>query len=126
MQELNSVEDIDTYVTKNPNSVVVVYKKSCPWCQKMIEDLKKLEEKGLANVYLLPEDKGASLVKNLGGSGVPFTIAFKECSVEHVFNGYDKTIAPTLEMEYAHAEPVCRVNLSEVLFKNTLLGEPIL
>ena len=126
MEKLNSIEEIDTFVTKNPNSVVVVYSEHCPWCKKTISDLKKLEEKGLANVYLLPEDKGAGLIKKLGGSGVPFTIAFKECDVEHIFEGYDKSIIPTLEKDYITAKPICKVNLSEVLFKGTLLGEPIL
>ena len=126
MEVLNGISDIDSKIIDNPNSVLVIYRPDCPWCMKIQEDLKSLEEEGLAKVYLLPVEKAGPLLKKVGAQGVPVTISFRECELTHVFDGYDESIAKTLSEEYKDAKPVCRVNLSEVLFDRTLLGEPII
>ncbi len=126
MEELTAVDDIDSVVTKNPNSVVLVYKEGCPWCQKLKGELEALEKDGKAKVYLISADVAGGVVSRLGAKGVPVTLTFKECEVNHVYEGYSPNILPTLEKEYEDAQPVCRVDLSKILFEKTKIGEPIL
>ena len=126
MEELSRVDEIDRLVTKNPNSIVVVYKEGCPWCEKLKKDMQELEKSGKAKVYLLNVDKYPQIVSKLGANGVPVTISFKECEATHVYEGYNEDIVKKLEEEYRDAEPVCRVDLSNVLFIKTKIGEPIL
>lgn len=126
MEKLKSISDIDTFVTKNPNSVVIIYEEGCPFCKQLIEDLKELEKNSGVKVYLLTADVGAPLIKRIGANGVPLTIAFKECDIIHIFDGYDESIKTMLEEDYADARPICRVDLSRVLFEETLLGEPLI
>lgn len=126
MEVLNSLDDVDSRVTRNPNSVLIVYKEGCPWCEKLKSELEKLENDGKAKIYLIDVDKAGGLVKKLGARGVPVTIAFRECEVNKVFEGYTDEIIPKLEEIYRDALPVCRVDLSQILFDTTNLGEPIL
>ena len=126
MEELSSVDEIDSVVTKNPNSIIMIYKSGCPWCEKLKKDLEGVEKSGKAKIYLLNSNIAGNLVKKFGGNGVPLTIAFKECGVAQVYKGYSSNMTPKLIQEYKDALPVCNVDLSEVLFKGTSLGEPIL
>ena len=126
MEELSSVNEIDSVVTKNPNSIVMIYKTGCPWCEKLKKDLVKIEKSGKAKIYLLNSNIAGNLVKKFGNGGVPLTIGFKECDVNRIYEGYSDEITPTLMHDYENALPVCNVDLSKVLFNNTSLGEPIL
>ena len=126
MEELKSISEIDAKVTRNPNAVVVVYKPECPWCKKLISDLKKVEGKVPYKIYLINYKVGAPLLRRLGSGSVPAILAFVECELQGFFDGYDESIVGELNKLYANAKNICRVDLSRVLFEITQLGEPIL
>ena len=126
MKEINSVEEIDTEVTSNPNAILVVTQENCPYCKKTLEDLKELEDEGLTKVYTIDYKKARDLLSKLNIKGTPFVLPFKECSPQEPYEGYSPDLKDTLKELYSDALPVCRVELSKVLFEKTLLGEPIL
>ncbi len=124
MEELKSLSEVDSVVRKNPNTVLIVYKEGCPYCEKIKEEIKKLD--GKINIALISSDKAAPFLSRVGAKGVPYIVSFKECEIANTFEGYIPGIADKIGELYADAKPVCKVDLSKVLFEQTNLGDPII